>query len=156
MALRASREIVIQAPTQAILDVLADAESWPDWSAVYTSAEVVDRYEDGRPRHARVAIRVLRLNDKELLEFHWGPSWVVWDANPTSHQHALHVEYRMRGNPLDGSTLVRLDVTVEPGGPILDFVIKKAMDTILDDTTTALHDRVLQVWNAAVNRPRRL
>jgi len=42
MAVRASREIVIEATPEAILDVLADVATMPSWSPVHTRAEVID------------------------------------------------------------------------------------------------------------------
>ncbi|MBI3692968.1 MAG: SRPBCC family protein, partial [Mycolicibacterium aromaticivorans] len=54
MAVRASREIVIDAPPEAILDAIADIEAAPTWSSVHKHVHVVDRYPDGRPRRVKV------------------------------------------------------------------------------------------------------
>src|SRR5690606_17090587 len=51
MAVRPSREVIFDAPKAAILDALADIESVPTWSPMHKSAEVLDRYPDGRPHH---------------------------------------------------------------------------------------------------------
>ena len=80
MAVRATREIVIEAPPEAIMDALADVEALPSYAPAYRRAEVLDRYEDGRPHHVRIAVKVLGLLDEEVLEYRWGPDWLVWDA----------------------------------------------------------------------------
>ncbi|PRC52209.1 cyclase, partial [Mycobacterium sp. ITM-2017-0098] len=49
MAVRASSEVVIEAPACAIMDALADIEGVATWSALHKDAEVVDRHPDGRP-----------------------------------------------------------------------------------------------------------
>ena len=67
VAVRASREIVIDAPPEAVLDALADVESVPTWSPIHKHAHVVDRYDDGRPRHVEVTIRMLGFLDHEIL-----------------------------------------------------------------------------------------
>ncbi|WP_199254206.1 SRPBCC family protein [Mycolicibacterium mengxianglii] len=143
MAIRASREIVIEAPPAEILAALADVESIPDWSAVHKRAEVIDRYDDGRPHHVRVAVRVLGLVDEEILEYHWGPNSLVWDAGRTSQQYAQHVEYTLKPEPLTDTTRVRVDITVEPAAPLPHFLVKRASKTVLDSATRGLRGRVL-------------
>ena len=49
------------------------------------SNEVLDRYDDGRPRRVRFAVRVLGGRDQEILEFHWGPDGLVWDTEQLKH-----------------------------------------------------------------------
>jgi ribosome-associated toxin RatA of RatAB toxin-antitoxin module len=46
VAVRTSREIVIEASPEAVMDALADVEALPSYSPAYKRAEVVDRYED--------------------------------------------------------------------------------------------------------------
>ena len=94
--MQASREVVIDAPPEAILEALADVGSVPSWSPVHKRAEVIDCYPDGRPHHVKVTIRVSGIVDTEVLEYHWGPDWVVWDAHKTLQQHAQHVEYTLQ------------------------------------------------------------
>lgn len=142
MAVRASQEIVIDAPPRDILDALADIDAVPTWSRVHKRAEVIDRYDDGRPHHVRVAVKVLGLIDEEVLEYHWGPDWLVWDAGRTNQQHGQHVEYNLK--PEGDKTRVRIDITVEPGGPIPDFLVKRASKTVLHSATVGLRERVMR------------
>ena len=91
MAVRASREVLIDAAPEAILDALADLDSVPSWSPLHKRIEVLDKYDDGRPHHVKVQYRIMGITDKELLEYHWGRDWMVWDADETFQQHAQHV-----------------------------------------------------------------
>ena len=143
MAVRTSREIVIEAPPEAIMDALADVEALPSYASGYKRAEVLDRYEDNRPHHVRIAVKVLGLVDEEVLEYRWGPDWLVWDAERTSQQYAQHVEYTLRPDHTGMSTVVRVDVTVEPDSLIPDFLIKRAGKTLIDAATDGLRKRVL-------------
>lgn len=142
MAVRASREIVIDAPPEKILDALADVSDLASWSPVHKSMEVLDSYEDGRPHHVRATIKVLGLVDREILEYHWGPDWVVWDAKATAQQRAQHVEYTLTRVGPD-STRVRFDITVEPSGPIPAFVVRRASKLVLATATERLRQRVM-------------
>src|SRR5271166_2552832 len=102
VAVRASREVVIDAPPEAIMDALADIKAVPSWSSVHKRAEVIDTYADGRPHHVKVTAKLMGIVDTEVLEYHWGPNWLVWDAEPTDRQHGQHVEYTLQ--PEGGGT----------------------------------------------------
>jgi uncharacterized protein YndB with AHSA1/START domain len=143
MALRTSREIVIEAPPAAVMDALADVGSLPSYSPAYKRAEVLDTYDDGRPHHVRLAVKVLGRIDEEILEYRWGPDWLVWDAEPTTNQYAQHVEYSLRPERTGTSTVVRVDITVEPNSLYPDFLIKRAGKSLIDASTEGLRRRVL-------------
>jgi hypothetical protein len=74
----------------------------------------------------RIAVKVLGIVDEEVLEYHWGPDWLVWDAECTTQQYAQHVEYTLRPDHTGNSTVVTVDITVEPDSLIPDFLIKRA------------------------------
>ncbi|MEZ0383864.1 MULTISPECIES: SRPBCC family protein [Mycobacteriaceae] len=142
MAVRASREIVIDAPPEKILDALANVGDLVSWSPVHKRVEILDTYEDGRPHHVRATVKVLGLVDKEILEYHWGPDWVVWDAKATTQQRAQHVEYTLTKEGPD-TTRVRFDITVEPSGPIPAFLVRRASKLVLDTATEGLRQQVM-------------
>ena len=144
MAVRTSRTLVSDAPPEAIMDALADVESLLSSSPAYKRAEILDRYDDGRPHLVRLAVKVLWLLDEEILEFRWGPDWLVWDAEPTKQQYAQHVEYTLRPAHTGTSTVVTVDITVEPDSLIPEFFIKRAGKTIIDAATEGLRNRVLR------------
>ncbi len=147
MAVRASREIVIDAPPEPILDALADIRSTPSWSSVHKRAEIVDTYPDGRPHHVKVTVKVVGIVDQELLEYHWGRDWVVWDANKTFHQHGQHVEYTLCREG-DDKTRVRFNITLEPSAPLPEFLINRARKKVLNAATEGLRGRVMRARGA--------
>lgn len=123
------------------MEALADIASVPSWSSVHKRAEVIDTYPDGRPHHVKVTVKVVGIVDKEVLEYHWGPDWLVWDAEKTVHQHGQHVEYTLRREGLD-KTRVRFDITLEPSAPLPEFLINRARKKILNAATEGLRRRV--------------
>ena len=72
--------------------------------------------------------------DQELLEFHWGPDWVVWDAQKTMQQHSQHVEYTLRRES-ETKTRVRFDITLEPSAPLPEFLVNRARKKVLQSAT---------------------
>jgi hypothetical protein len=142
VAVRATREIVIDAPPEVILEALADVGSVPSWSSVHKRAEVVDNYPDGRPHHVKVTVKVIGIVDTEVLEYHWGRDWLVWDADSTLQQHAQHVEYTLR-RETDEKTRVRFEITLEPSAPLPEFLINRARKKVLYAATQGLRSRVM-------------
>lgn len=125
------------------MEALSDVAALSQWSPVHKSLEVLDCYADGRPHHVKATVKILGIVDKEILEYHWGPDWVVWDAEATFQQHGQHVEYTLTREGVD-ATRVRFDVTVEPSGPIPDFIVKRASEIVLRAATEGLRKQVMQ------------
>jgi uncharacterized protein YndB with AHSA1/START domain len=143
MAVQASREIVIDAPPEVIMEALRDVDALPQLSPVHKRVEVLDCYPDGQPHHVKATVKILGLVDNEILEYHWGPDWVCWDAKATSQQHGQHIEYTVKPEGVD-QTRVRFDITVEPSGPIPAFIVKRASKAVLDAATEGLRKRVAE------------
>jgi hypothetical protein len=141
MAVRASSEMVIEAPPEAILDALADIEAVSAWSSLHKDAEVLDRYPDGRPHHVKATVKIMGLNDTELLEYHWGDDWVVWDAQRTSRQRGQHGEYNL--TPVgEQRTRVRFDLILDLAAPFPAFLVNRAKKMVLDVALENLRQRV--------------
>jgi hypothetical protein len=143
MAVRASREVVFEAPPEAILEALADIDEVPTWSSLHKHAEVVDRHPDGRPRHVKATLRIMGITDKEMLEYHWGHDWMVWDATDTFQQRGQHGEYNLTREG-DDKTRVRFDIILDLAAPIPEFLIKRAKKLVLDVATESLRKRVME------------
>ena len=124
------------------MEALADMEAVPSWSSVHKRVEVVDKHPDGRPHHVKVCIAVTGIHDTEMLECHWGPNWMVWDAQKTIQQHGQHVEYTLRPEG-DDKTRVRFAITVEPSAPLPEFWINRARKKILRSALEGLRQHVM-------------
>jgi hypothetical protein len=143
MAVRASREVVFEAPLKAILDALADIETVPSWSALHKQAKVLDRYPDGRPHHVKATLKIMGITDKEVLEYHWGERWMVWDAHQTFQQRGQHGEYNLTPEG-DDKTRVRFDIIMDLAAPVPEFIIRRAKKIVLDVATESLRKRVME------------
>jgi ribosome-associated toxin RatA of RatAB toxin-antitoxin module len=142
MAVRASREVVFDAPPEAILDVLADIDTVPTWSPLHKHAEVLDRHPNGRPHHVKATLKIMGITDKEVLQYHWGDRWMVWDASETLQQRGQHGEYNLTPEGED-KTRVRFDIIMDLHAPIPEFLIKRAKKIVLDVATERLRRRVM-------------
>jgi len=140
MAVRASREILFDASPEAILDALADIDEVPTWSTLHRAAEVVDRHPDGRPHHVKATVKIMGITDKEMLEYHWGDDWMVWDAQDTFQQRGQHGEYKLIRE--GDRTRVRFDLIIDLAAPIPEFLLRRAKKTVLDAAVDRLRTRV--------------
>ncbi|NVN53684.1 SRPBCC family protein [Mycolicibacterium hippocampi] len=142
MAVRASSEVVIEAGPEAILEALADIEAVASWSILHKDAEVLDRYPDGRPHHVRATVKIMGITDREILEYHWGDDWVVWDAAQTMQQRGQHGEYNL--TPVgEDKTRVRFDLILDLAAPYPSFLVKRAKKMVLDVALENLRERVM-------------
>jgi ribosome-associated toxin RatA of RatAB toxin-antitoxin module len=142
VTVRASREVVVDASPEAILDVLADIETVPSWSSLHKSAEVLDRHPDGKPHHVKATLKIMGITDKEILEYHWGDRWVVWDSSETAAQRGQHGEWNLTPEGED-KTRVRFDIIMDLAAPVPAFLIKRAKKMVLDVATDRLRERVM-------------
>lgn len=123
------------------MDVLADVDALPTWSSVHRHVEIVDRYPDGKPHHVRATMRLLGITDKEMLEYHWGDTWMVWDAEENLQQRGQHVEYNL--TPEIDKTRVRFDITVDVSVPLPEFIVRRAKKLVLYVALDRLRQRVM-------------
>lgn len=144
MAVKASREVIFEAPKDAIMATLADIEAVPSWSSVHKATKVLDRHPDGRPHHVKATFKIMGFTDKELLEYHWGDNWMVWDAEATLQQRGQHVEYNL--TPVgEDRTRVRFDIVLDLAAPIPEFIMRRAKKMVLDIATESLRRQVMAV-----------
>ena len=142
MAVQASREVVFEAPKDAIMAALADIEAVPQWSPLHKDTEVLDRHPDGRPHHVKATFKIMGITDKEVLEYHWGDDWMVWDAEDTMQQRGQHVEYNLTPEGED-RTRVRFDIILDLAAPVPAFIIRRAKKMVLDVATECLRKKVM-------------
>lgn len=143
MAVSDSREVIIEATPEEILDVIADVESTPTWSPQYQSCEVVDAYDDGRPRQVKMRIKTAGITDDQVVEYTWtddSASWTLVSAGQLKRQDA---KYTL--TPEGGKTKVRFDITVDLSVPLPGFILKRAIKGGVETATDGLRKQVLKV-----------
>ncbi len=76
MAINESRELVIEATPQEILDVIADFDSLKDWSSAHQSAEVLTTGDDGLPNEVKMKVKTAGITDEQVVAYTWGDNTV--------------------------------------------------------------------------------
>ena len=143
MATKDSREVVIEATPEEILDVIADVEATPTWSPQYEKAEILDRHPDGRPKQVKITLKAAGLTDEQVIEYTWADNEVSWTLVSASQLKAQDATYTL--TPQGAKTKVRLDMAIELAIPMPGFILKRTMKGGMETATDGLRKQVLKV-----------
>ena len=148
MAIKESREVVIEASPEEILDVIAHLESLPEWSLAQQSSEVVETRADGRPSVAKMKVKAAGITDEQVVAYTWGENTVSWTLVSATQQRAQDATYTL--TPAGKNTRVKFDITIDPLVPLPGFLIKRTIKGVMDTSTEGLRKRVLSVKKGQV------
>ncbi|APE18360.1 cyclase [Mycobacterium sp. WY10] len=142
MAITETREVTIEATPDEILAVLFDLESLPTWSSAHQKVEVLERDDDGHPSKSRQTVKVVGVNDEQVLDYAVHPDGVSWSLVSSKQQRAQEGRYTL--TPDGDSTRVRFELTVDPLVPLPGFVIKRGAKGLMETATDGLRKQVLK------------
>jgi hypothetical protein len=143
MAVTASRQVVIEATRDEIMDVLFDLESLPEWSSVHRKVEVLERDDRGHPSKSRQVVKIVGIADEQVLDYSVHDDGVSWTLASAKQQRAQQGRYTL--TPDGDSTKVDFELTVDLIVPVPGFLIKKGAKGLMETATDGLRERVLKV-----------
>ena len=143
MAVTDSREVVIEASPQEILDVIADVENAPSWSPQYQSAQVIDTYDDGRPKRVKMKVKAAGITDEMEVEYSFTETTGGWTLITSSQLRSQEGRYTL--TPAGDKTKVRFDLQVDPSIPIPGFLLKRTLKGAMETATDGLRKQVLKL-----------
>lgn len=143
MAVKESREVVIEATPEEILDVVADVEAMPEWSSIHQSAEVLERNAQGRPQRARMKVKTTGVTDEIVLAYTWRDDGVTWTQESGKASRNQEGGYTL--TPQGDKTRTKFDLSLDPLVPLPGFVMKRAIKGIMELNTDGLRKQVLKV-----------
>ncbi|MGA8548252.1 MAG: SRPBCC family protein [Mycobacterium sp.] len=146
MAIKETREIVIEASPEEILDVIADFEAMPEWSGPHQSAEILETGDDGRPSQVKMKVKTAGITDEQVVAYTWSGNEVSWTLVSSAQQKSQDGKYTLvPKGAKEVATLVKFEVSVDPHVPLPGFVLKRAIKGTMDSATQELRKRVLEV-----------
>ena len=147
MATSDSREVVIEASSEEILDVIADVEDTPTWSPQYQKSQVLEAYDNGRPKRVKMKIKTAGVSDVQVVEYTWSGDVVSWTLISAGQLKAQDASYTL--TPDGDKTKVRFDISIDLAIPLPGFVLKRAMKGGVETATEGLRKQVLKVKKGA-------
>ena len=143
MAASDSREVVIEATPEEIIDVIADVTNAPTWSPQYQSAEIIDTHKDGRPKRVKMKVKAAGMTDEMEVDYSFTENSAGWTLVKSSQLKAQDATYTL--TPAGDKTKVRFDLTVDPSIPIPGFLLTRTLKGAMETATDGLRKQVLKV-----------
>jgi hypothetical protein len=144
VAITETREVVIAATPDEIMDVLVDLESLMEWSSAHQQVEVLERDAKGRPSRSRQVVRVVGVDDEQVLDYVVHDDGVRWTLVSSKQQRAQEGHYKL--TPDGDSTRVCFKLTVDPVVPLPGFLIKRAAKGLMETATDCTPARIGHRW----------
>ncbi len=146
MADSTSSSVEIGAEPGAVLDVIADFPSYPEWTGEMKEVTVLAEDADGWPDRVRFVLDAGPIKDTYVLDYDWdvdetGAGVVSWTLVEASIIKTLDGSYTLAATG-SGSTTVTYDLTVDVKIPMLGMLKRKAEKTIVDTALKGLKKRV--------------
>jgi ribosome-associated toxin RatA of RatAB toxin-antitoxin module len=143
MATSDSREVVIEATPEEILDVIADVEATPDWSPQYQKAVLLSSHPDGRPNQVEMTVKAAGLTDVMVIEYTWSDSSVNWTLVKSGQLKQQDAGYTL--TPDGDKTKVRFDMLIDLSIPMPGFLLKRTLKGGMETATDGLRKQVLKI-----------
>ena len=147
MAVTESRQVVIEATPDEIMDVLFDLESLTEWSPAHQKVEVLERDDQGHPSKSRQVVKIVGIADEQVLDYSVHDDGVSWTLVSSKQQRAQEARYTLTAE--GDSTRVNFELTVDLIVPVPGFLIKRGAKGLMETATEGLRKRVLEVNDAA-------
>lgn len=133
--------IVIDASAPAVMAVIADLGTYPDWAGV-KSTRVLARFPDGRPQEVEMTIDSGPIKDTYTICYQWhGDYEVNWQLSQSTVLRDLDGTYLVRDLG-DGTSEVTYRLKVDLTIPIIGTIKRKAEKVIVDTALKGLKKRV--------------
>ncbi|KQX76157.1 MULTISPECIES: SRPBCC family protein [Aeromicrobium] len=140
---RTTSDIVIDAPADEIMDVIADFGAYPSWATGMKTADVVSTSADGRAEQVHFVLDATPIRDEYDLGYVWdGDRTVSWSlVEPGSMLKSMDGAYTLE--PVgDASTRVTYQLAVDVSIPLLGMLKRKAEKVIIDTALKGLKKQV--------------
>jgi ribosome-associated toxin RatA of RatAB toxin-antitoxin module len=138
---KASSSIVIDADKQTIMAVIADFESYPQWSTAIKSVTIDEVGDDGRGATATFTLDAGVLKDTYTLAYDWdGEDRVDWHLVKGRAMKSQEGSYELAES--GDATKVTYRLAVDLSVPMLGMFKRKAEKMIMDTALKGLKKRV--------------
>jgi ribosome-associated toxin RatA of RatAB toxin-antitoxin module len=143
MAVKDSRDVIIEATPDEIFAVIADVGATSTWSSQHQGAEVLSTYDDGWPKRVKMKVKSAGITDEQVVEYTWTDTAASWTLISAGALRAQNGTYTL--TPDGPNTRVRFDIEVDLLVPLPGFVLKRAMKGAMETATEGLRSQVLKV-----------
>lgn len=141
MAEQTTSSIVVDAPPEQVMAVIADFPAYPEWAQGMKQVEVLAHTPDGRGEQVRFELDAAPIKDSYTLSYDWdGDRSVRWHLIEGRMLKAMQGAYELQ--PVGGGTEVTYRLSVDVAIPMIGMLRRKAEKVIIDTALKGLKKRV--------------
>ena len=145
MADRTESRTLIAAEPGAVLNVIADFDSYPDWADQVKKVAVLSEDGDGWADQVEFTLASGAIRDTYVLEYDWdvvedGTGVISWTLASAQVLKAMNGSYTLEATSAGTEVTYRLSVDVKI--PMLGMLKRKAEKVIIDTALNELKKRV--------------
>lgn len=142
MADATTSSIIIAAPPEQVMAVIADFPAYPTWAEQINDVEILSEGDEGRAEQVRFTMDAGPIKDSYTLAYTWAPDdrSVRWTLVKGQMQRAQDGSYVLGTTP--EGTSVTYALSVDLAIPIIGMLRRKAEKVIIDTALKGLKRRV--------------
>ena len=95
MSVTETREVLIEATPDEIIDVLFDLAALTQWSSAHQKVEILEHDEAGHPRRSRQVVKIVDISDEQVLDYTVHDDGVSWTLVSSKQQRAQDAHYTL-------------------------------------------------------------
>ncbi|MDQ3579497.1 MAG: SRPBCC family protein [Actinomycetota bacterium] len=142
MADESTQSIVVEAPAERIMAVIADFPAYPEWAKAFKRAEVLSRDADGRAEQVAFSLDAGPIQDSYTLGYTWAADGLTVDWNLVKGQMQRSQRGRYALTPDGDRTTVTYTLSVQLVVPMIGLFRRKAEKVIMDTALKELKRHV--------------
>lgn len=136
-----SESITVQAGADAVMDVIADFETYPEWQDEIKAVEVLETDDDGWGVRVHYTVDAKIFSMTYVLAYTYTDDAMHWTLVEGDQVRKIDGTYHLQERD-DGSTLVTYDLEVELAIPLPKMLRRKAAERIADSALKGMKQRV--------------
>jgi ribosome-associated toxin RatA of RatAB toxin-antitoxin module len=141
MADQTTSSILISAEPAAVMAVIADFDSYPEWAKGVKSAEVLSSDGNGRAEEVAFVLDAAPIRDEYTLSYDWdGDASVTWTLVKARMLKSMEGAYVLedRGDQTEVTYQLAVELTI----PMIGMLKRKGEKVIIDTALKGLKKRV--------------
>ncbi|MDQ3405754.1 MAG: SRPBCC family protein [Actinomycetota bacterium] len=142
MADESTQSIVVEAPAERIMAVIADFPAYSEWAKAFKRAEVLSRDADGRAEQVAFTLDAGPFQDTYTLGYTWAADGLTVDWNLVKGQMQRSQRGRYALTPDGDRTTVTYTLSVQLVVPMIGLFRRKAEKVIMDTALKELKRHV--------------
>lgn len=136
-----SESITVQAGADAVMDVIADFDTYPEWQDEIKAVEVLETDDDGWGVSVRYTVDAKIFSMTYVLAYTYTDDAMHWTLVEGDQVRKIDGTYRLEEGA-DGTTRVTYDLDVELAIALPKMLRRKAAQRIVDSALKGMKRRV--------------